>query len=104
MTKAKQGKIVQQDCKITAEKIYRSYQQGYNKLLEGEQSYCYSHLLHSIFYCSGAYRKTVLVFLGFLTVFAEAAGYDLEPLDFRVYGVTSISADTHKFGYAPKVK
>ena len=45
-----------------------------------------------------------LFFLGFLTVFAEAAGYNLEPMDFRVHGVTSISADTHKFGYAPKVK
>ena len=30
-------------------------------------------------------------------------GLHLEPFDFRVPGVTSISADTHKFGYAPKV-
>ena len=29
-------------------------------------------------------------------------GLHLEPFDFRVAGVTSISADTHKFGYAPK--
>ena len=36
-------------------------------------------------------------------MFAEEAGYDLELMDFRVPGVTSISADTHKFGYAPKV-
>ncbi|MDJ0334499.1 aspartate aminotransferase family protein [Salinibacterium sp. G-O1] len=27
---------------------------------------------------------------------------DLEPWDFRVHGVTSMSADLHKFGYAPK--
>lgn len=39
---------------------------------------------------------------GFLTVFAEEAGYNLELMDFRVPGVTSISADSHKFGYAPK--
>jgi len=39
---------------------------------------------------------------GFLTVFAEEAGITLEPMDFRVAGVTSISADSHKFGYAPK--
>merc|ERR1719513_53026 len=29
-------------------------------------------------------------------------GVRLEPFDFRVAGVTSIFADTHKFGYAPK--
>jgi sphinganine-1-phosphate aldolase len=34
---------------------------------------------------------------GFLIAFAERAGIrDLEPFDFRVKGVTSISADTHK--------
>lgn len=27
---------------------------------------------------------------------------DTEPWDFRVHGVTSVSADLHKFGYAPK--
>ena len=32
----------------------------------------------------------------------DDAGYPLKPFDFRVPGVTSISADTHKFGYAPK--
>ena len=40
---------------------------------------------------------------GFLIVFAEKIGLGLDPFDFRVPGVTSISADTHKFGYAPKV-
>lgn len=40
---------------------------------------------------------------GFLIVFMEKAGYPLaKPFDFRVEGVTSISADTHKYGYAPK--
>ncbi|XP_067876512.1 sphingosine-1-phosphate lyase 1 [Heterodontus francisci] len=39
---------------------------------------------------------------GFLIVFMEKAGYLLPPFDFRVKGVTSISADTHKYGYAPK--
>ena len=32
------------------------------------------------------------------------AGYPLKPFDFSVDGVTSISADTHKYGYAPKVE
>jgi glutamate/tyrosine decarboxylase-like PLP-dependent enzyme len=35
---------------------------------------------------------------GFILPFAEG----LEPFDFRVPGVTSISADTHKYGYALK--
>ncbi|GAA6111147.1 sphingosine-1-phosphate lyase 1 [Tachysurus ichikawai] len=39
---------------------------------------------------------------GFLIVFMEKAGFKLEPFDFRVKSVTSISADTHKYGYAPK--
>ncbi|KAF5890422.1 sphingosine-1-phosphate lyase 1-like, partial [Clarias magur] len=39
---------------------------------------------------------------GFLIVFMEKAGFQLEPFDFRVKSVTSISADTHKYGYAPK--
>ncbi|KAL7990402.1 hypothetical protein Chor_013832 [Crotalus horridus] len=40
---------------------------------------------------------------GFLIVFMEKAGYPLQQhFDFRVKGVTSISADTHKYGYAPK--
>ncbi|KAJ6657739.1 hypothetical protein lerEdw1_001926 [Lerista edwardsae] len=40
---------------------------------------------------------------GFLIVFMEKAGFPLPHLfDFRVNGVTSISADTHKYGYAPK--
>ena len=30
------------------------------------------------------------------------AGFPLKPFDFRVPGVTSISADTHKYGFAPK--
>ncbi|WP_296603003.1 aspartate aminotransferase family protein [Nocardioides sp.] len=39
---------------------------------------------------------------GFILPFGEELGYDLPPFDFRVPGVTSISADTHKYGYAFK--
>lgn len=39
---------------------------------------------------------------GFLVPFMAKAGYDLPPFDFRVPGVTSISCDTHKYGFAPK--
>ena len=39
---------------------------------------------------------------GFLVAFMEKAGYPMEPFDFQVKGVTSISADTHKYGYCPK--
>ncbi|MGH9296597.1 MAG: pyridoxal-dependent decarboxylase, partial [Acidimicrobiales bacterium] len=37
---------------------------------------------------------------GFILPFGEELGYDVPPFDFRVDGVTSISADTHKYGYA----
>ena len=39
---------------------------------------------------------------GFLLPFAEELGHDVPPWDFRVDGVTTISADLHKLGYAPK--
>lgn len=39
---------------------------------------------------------------GFLAPFAEKAGFSIPMFDFRVKGVTSISADTHKYGFAPK--
>ena len=33
---------------------------------------------------------------GFVLAFMEEAGYPVPPYDFRVKGVTSLSADTHK--------
>jgi sphinganine-1-phosphate aldolase len=38
----------------------------------------------------------------FLVPFLERAGFDTELFDFRLKGVTSISCDTHKYGFAPK--
>jgi glutamate/tyrosine decarboxylase-like PLP-dependent enzyme len=39
---------------------------------------------------------------GFLLPWAERLGHPVPPFDFRLPGVTTMSADTHKFGYAPK--
>ncbi|XP_033644502.1 sphingosine-1-phosphate lyase 1-like [Asterias rubens] len=39
---------------------------------------------------------------GFLIPFMEQAGFPVPPFDFRLKGVTTISADTHKYGFAPK--
>ncbi len=39
---------------------------------------------------------------GFVLPFMEMLGHDVAPWDFRVDGVTTISADVHKLGYAPK--
>jgi len=39
---------------------------------------------------------------GFVLPFLERLGYKIPPFDFRVPGVTSISADLHKYGYAAK--
>ena len=39
---------------------------------------------------------------GFLLPFGAELGYDIPLFDFRVPGVTSISADNHKYGYALK--
>jgi len=39
---------------------------------------------------------------GFMLPFIEKLGFPVPAFDFRVSGVTSISADAHKYGYAPK--
>ncbi|XP_076296065.1 sphingosine-1-phosphate lyase [Lasioglossum baleicum] len=39
---------------------------------------------------------------GFLLCFMPEAGHKVPPFDFELPGVTSISADTHKYGFAPK--
>jgi sphinganine-1-phosphate aldolase len=39
---------------------------------------------------------------GWILPFGQELGYDIPLFDFRVPGVTSISADTHKYGYALK--
>jgi sphinganine-1-phosphate aldolase len=39
---------------------------------------------------------------GFILPFGQKLGYDIPVYDFRLPGVTSISADTHKYGYAFK--
>jgi sphinganine-1-phosphate aldolase len=39
---------------------------------------------------------------GFLLPFAERLDYSVPPFDFRLPGVSSMSADTHKYGYAAK--
>lgn len=38
----------------------------------------------------------------FLVPFLEKAGFESTPFDFRLKGVTTISCDTHKYGFAPK--
>jgi sphinganine-1-phosphate aldolase len=39
---------------------------------------------------------------GFILPWIERLGYNIPPFDFRLPGLTSISADTHKFGYSLK--
>ena len=39
---------------------------------------------------------------GFVLLWAEKLGYPVPEFDFRLPGVTSISVDTHKYGYAAK--
>ncbi|MEZ5134274.1 MAG: aminotransferase class V-fold PLP-dependent enzyme [Acidimicrobiales bacterium] len=51
---------------------------------------------------AGANVHTDACMGGFILPFAEQLGHDVPPWDFRVPGVTSISADIHKLGYAPK--
>jgi sphinganine-1-phosphate aldolase len=54
-----------------------------------------------------AHRKSVPLHVdaclgSFLVPFLDRAGFETELFDFRLPGVTSISVDTHKYGFAPK--
>lgn len=51
---------------------------------------------------AGANFHTDACMGGFVLPFMEQLGHPIPPWDFRVEGVTSISADLHKLGYAPK--
>jgi glutamate/tyrosine decarboxylase-like PLP-dependent enzyme len=51
---------------------------------------------------AGANFHTDACMGGFVLPFMEMLGHDIPPWDFRVEGVTTISADLHKLGYAPK--
>lgn len=51
---------------------------------------------------AGANFHTDACMGGFMLPFLEELGQPIPPWDFRVEGVTSISADVHKLGYAPK--
>ncbi len=51
---------------------------------------------------AGANFHTDACMGGFVLPFMEQLGHDVPPWDFRVDGVTTISADIHKLGYAPK--
>jgi len=58
--------------------------------------------LAAIAYARGIGFHTDACLGGFVLPFAEQLGYAVPPFDFRVRGVTSMSADTHKYGYAAK--
>ena len=51
---------------------------------------------------AGAHFHTDACMGGFVLPFMEMLGEPVPPWDFRVDGVTTISADIHKLGYAPK--
>ncbi|KAN0024556.1 hypothetical protein ACTFIV_008964 [Dictyostelium citrinum] len=58
------------------------------------------HLLESVGYIKLLNVDACLG--GFILPFAEKLDYDIPVFDFRIPGVTSMSIDTHKFGYAAK--
>ena len=39
---------------------------------------------------------------GFILPFVKKLGFPIKDFDFKADGVTSISADLHKYGYSPK--
>lgn len=64
----------------------------YDPIKEMSELACRNHIGFHTDLCLG----------GFITPFAEKLGYPVPVVDFRLPGVTSISIDTHKYGYAAK--
>lgn len=60
------------------------------------------HALSEIAYQHGIGFHTDSCLGGFVVPFAEKLGYNVPVIDFRLKGVTSMSVDTHKYGYAAK--
>ena len=58
--------------------------------------------LSELAYARGIGFHTDACLGGFVLPWAQKLGYDVPPFDFGLRGVTSISADTHKYGYAAK--
>ncbi|GAV72898.1 Pyridoxal_deC domain-containing protein [Cephalotus follicularis] len=58
--------------------------------------------LGELAFSSGICLHVDLCLGGFVLPFARKLGYPIPPFDFSVRGVTSISADVHKYGLAPK--
>ncbi len=70
-----------------------SYPQGVMDPIEGLAAIARQHkLLCHVDACVG----------GMMLPFVRAAGYPVPPFDFSVPGVTSMSVDLHKYGYAAK--
>jgi glutamate/tyrosine decarboxylase-like PLP-dependent enzyme len=83
--------ITKHTCLIVASGM--SYPHGVMDPIEDIGRLCLEHDIHfHVDSCLG----------GFVTAFADQAGFALPPCDFRVPGVTSISADIHKYGDGPK--
>ena len=80
-----------------------------NTVLIGASAPCYPHGMVDPIQELGALAQAKNLPLhvdsclgGFLLPFVEKLGYPVPPFDFRVPGVTSISADVHKYGFAAK--
>ena len=58
--------------------------------------------LSELAYARGIGFHTDACLGGFVLPWAKKLGYDVPTFDFSLRGVTSISADTHKYGYAAK--
>jgi sphinganine-1-phosphate aldolase len=52
--------------------------------------------------CLGSFIMPFLSTAGLADGEAETGMFKMEDFDFRVKGVTSISCDTHKYGFSPK--
>jgi sphinganine-1-phosphate aldolase len=98
---------VTSDCRADVAEARRAI--GRNTIVVVGSAPCFPHgvidpiaELSELAHARGAGFHTDACLGGFVLPFAEKLGAPVPPFDFRLPGVTSMSADTHKYGFAAK--
>ncbi|CAD5114128.1 DgyrCDS3273 [Dimorphilus gyrociliatus] len=98
---------IDENCLPNMEKYEEAINANTIALLSSAPQYCHGVIdpIEDIAKLANKYDLPLHVdacFGGFMLPWVEKLGYNIPPFDFRVKGVTSMSADVHKYGFGAK--